>query len=353
MPYESFHASIGSIVYEWEVVGRMAVRSRAGKQAEEKLPGFFSIAIQTLRLDEVIDFDLYLPPASATGEPVLYRRKSLPFSEEARDRLVSNAVDEVYVADVQRGPYQRYLERNLGNILADSSVSMEERVSRLYDSAQGLVREVLEDPRSGGMVERSGELVEHMVRFLYAEGTSFEHLMKITSYDYYTYTHSVNVFVYTTALAQHLRYDEAIVQRLGQGALLHDVGKSMIDTEVTNSKGRLAPAQWAQMQQHPAFGYDILMEQGYQDPIGLDVVRHHHEKLTGRGYPDGLGGDDVSGWVRMSTIADIFDALTTRRSYKEAMHTFEALQLMNQKMRKELDTAMFREFVSMMGKHTG
>lgn len=329
----------------------MTVRGEEQTQTLDQLAEYFPIAIRTLRMDEVTDFDLYLPPQSENSTPVLYRQQSLPFTEDARSRLLSHKVETVYVSEAQRAQYQRYLERNLGNILSDPSVPMEERSSRLYDSAQGLVRDVLEDPRSGDIVSRSGELVEHMVSFLYAERSSFQHLMRITSYDYYTYTHSVNVFVYMTALAQRLRKDEATVQRVGQGALLHDLGKSMIDTEITNCKGRLSPEQWDQMRLHPVFGYDILLEQGYRDPLGLDIVRHHHEKLTGRGYPDGLGGDAVSEWARMSTIADIFDALTTRRSYKDAMHTFEALQMMNREMREDLDMTMFRQFVAMMGAH--
>jgi len=329
----------------------MQVRRDEAGRFQGRPEEFFSISIHTLRLDEVTDFDLYLRPPSDGAEAVLYRQRSLPFDEACLERLRATAVNAVYVSTSQRGQYQRYLERNLGNILKDPSVPLEERSSRLYDSAQGLVREVLEDPRSGDLVARSGELVEHMVRFLYAESASFHHLMRITAYDYYTYTHSVNVFVYATALAQHQGHDEATVRRLGQGALLHDIGKSLIDPEVTNCKGRLTPEHWKQMRLHPGHGYDLLMEQGYRDPIGLDVVRHHHEKLCGHGYPDGLRADEVTRWARVAAIADIFDALTTRRSYKEAMSTYQALQLMNREMKEELDMGFFREFVTMMGRH--
>ena len=80
------------------------------------------------------------------------------------------------------------------------------------------------------------------------------------------------------------------------------------------------------------------------------MTRHHHEKLNGRGYPDGLSGEEISHWARISTIADIFDALTTKRSYKDAMDTFFALQFMKEKMWDELDHGYFMAFVSMMAK---
>ena len=82
--------------------------------------------------------------------------------------------------------------------------------------------------------------------------------------------------------------------------------------------------------------------------VVLDVTRHHHEKLNGKGYPDGLAGDEISHWARISTIADIFDALTTRRSYKNALDSFPSLQLMNEHMKEEIDMDFFRCCVDLM-----
>lgn len=317
-------------------------------QAPPEVSGYISIPVRTLRVDFITDFPLWLLPNKG-AEPVLYRGENLPFTDEARDRLESHGVNRLYVRNEDKEKVRHYIERNMEVLLADTDVPLEERSEMMYASAQGLVREAMEDPRSGKLIERSSEMVPHMIKFIYQEKRSFACLLRVCSYDYYTYTHSVNVFTYCVALAQHLGHSEAEVQRFGHGALLHDVGKSMLPRDVVNAPGGLSDEQWMQMRMHPVHGYDILVELGMTDEVVLDVTRHHHEKLNGKGYPDGLAGDEISQWARICTIVDIFDALTTRRSYKEAKHSFESLQFMRAHMGDEIDLKLFRSFVELMG----
>lgn len=310
---------------------------------------YFAIRTDALRTDMVTGFRLYLPP-QAGREPVLYRESSLPFTEEVRRRLQENRVEELLVDKADRQAWLSYTEKILPEFLSDTSHTVTERASLLYDSAQGLVQEILTKPDMGQMVQQSRNMVDSMVGFLFKESTSLHELMQLTSYDYYTYTHSVNVFVYSVSLANRLGFRGAEVNEFGHGALMHDIGKRKIDNDITNSRGKLTEDQWQQMRMHPVHGYEILKAQGEKSAIALDVTRHHHEKLNGRGYPDGLAGDEISSWARISTIADIFDALTTKRSYKDAMDTFFALQFMKEKMWDELDHQFFMAFVSMMAR---
>ncbi len=310
--------------------------------------GFISIPVASLRHDLVADFEIYLPVKDC--EPVLYRTADLPFTAEARERVTAANHESVLIRATDQAAYNRYLERNLGEILNDSSLPMEKRATALYQCSQNLVKEILADPRSGEMMERTGNIVSHTVELLFRESTSFEHLMRVTSYDYYTYTHSVNVFVFSTSLAQRLGHSADEIRIFGQGALLHDVGKSKISPDIVNARGKLTNEQWNEMRLHTVYGDEILREQGVTNPIILDVTRHHHEKLNGKGYPDGLKGDEISHWARICTIADIFDALTTRRSYKEAMNSFPGLQFMREHMSDEIDQQYFRAFVGLMGR---
>jgi len=313
---------------------------------------YLSIPVASLRLDMVTDFDLYLPGRPG-AEPVLYRSAALPFTEELRERLADARIDHLLINVERRDAYFRYLERNLGDILKDEGVPLQQKSVALYGTAQNLVRELLQDPRSGDMMMRSGALVGHTVDLLFRESDSFHHLIQVTSYDYYTYTHSVNVFVFATALAQRLGHSAEELQRFGQAALLHDIGKSRVDPNIVNCRGKLTDEQWHEMRMHTVYGYEILLEQGVRDEVILDVTRHHHEKLNGRGYPDNLQGDEISRWARICTIADIFDALTTRRSYKEAMNSFPSLIFMKDHMADELDPEFFRTFVGLMGRPGG
>jgi len=329
-----------------------SIMTRPLDKIEPEQRGYFSIPVKTLRMDELADFDLYIHPATK-AQPILYRGANLAFSQDDLDRLRHHGVESLWVSDADRPKLRRYIEKHMGEILSDSTIAVEERSAIMYESAQALVHEAMEDPRSGDIVKRSANLVGPMVQFIYEEGRSFEQLMRVCSFDYYTYTHSVNVFTFSVALAQHLGHAQAELGVFGQGGLLHDLGKSLLPIELINWPGALSDEQWALMRQHPVLGFELLQEQGVQDPVILDVTRHHHEKLNGKGYPDGLCGGEISHWTRILTICDIFDALTTRRSYKDPRHSFESLQFMHAHMADEIDGEIFRAFVGLMGKKGG
>jgi HD-GYP domain-containing protein (c-di-GMP phosphodiesterase class II) len=319
-----------------------------GRTEKPADPNFFPIRVASLRVDTIADFDLFIQ-SHTSQVPVLYREKNLPFTEEDKRRLKENAVTQLYVSGHQAAQYRRYIETNLKSILADSEIPLQERSEVLYTSAMQVVKDVLAEPRAGEVLPRSKQMVENAVWFLFSQARAFENLLKVTSFDYYTYTHSVNVLVFSIGLARQMGYKEASVLDFGNGALLHDIGKCMIDPAILNFPGKLTSEQWEQIKLHPVYGYDILTGQGIRDGVLLDVTRHHHEKLTGKGYPDGLKRSEISIFVRISTIADIFDALTTRRIYKDALGSFDALKLMKAEMAAELDGGVFRSFVGMLG----
>ncbi len=318
----------------------------------EHARSFSRVSLDSISVGTVTDFDLFLP-SEPGKEPVLYRHKSLRFTEAARERLLRSHITTLYIDARDDAAYERYLESNIDRILTDETVDTDTKSEIMYKSAQRLVKDVLNDPRAGNAVQRSSEFVEHTTAFMFQEPSALEALMKVTSYDYYTYTHSVNVFVFGSSLAQRMGVDEETIKRYAMGALLHDLGKSRIDSSILNHPGKLDDEQWRIMKMHPAYGHKILVEQGVDDQMVLDVVRHHHEKRNGVGYPDGLRGDGISFFTAVTTIADIFDALTTRRSYKDAMSSFDALRLMKEKMADELAPDLFKQFIVMIGSPSG
>jgi HD-GYP domain-containing protein (c-di-GMP phosphodiesterase class II) len=315
--------------------------------------GFRRIPIASLRLDSIPSFDIYTAVDGERG-PVLYREKNLPITGDVLTLLEENRHEFLYIATDQEREYLRYTEANLDGVLADDSVPVEQKSQVIYSCAQGLVSQVLEEPRSRELIQRSRDLVQSTTNYMVNEKAAFSHLLKLVSYDYYTYTHSVNVFVFSVTLAQRVGFtDPDLLREYGEGVLLHDIGKSLIDPSITNCKGRLSAEQWESMRMHPVYGYDIMREHGTLSEMALGVVRHHHEKIRGGGYPDDLKGKQIEPLVRISTIADIFDALTTRRSYKDALGTFEALTIMRDEISRDLDEEYFRAFVAMMGNPDG
>ena len=188
------------------------------------------ILLESLRLDSILDFDLYM---KVDKNFVLYRSADLPFNDYTRQSLLGNKVTKLYITSESKGRYQRYIENNLPKILDDPSVQEDKKASILYETSTELVKDVLANPTYGENIQRSKNLVSNKVNYILQGRDAFLNLMTISSFDYYTYTHSVNVCTFSIALAQQMGFnDEEFLHELGIGALLHDVGKSKISDKI-------------------------------------------------------------------------------------------------------------------------
>jgi putative two-component system response regulator len=132
---------------------------------------------------------------------------------------------------------------------------------------------------------------------------------------------------YATSLGRRLNLDEADLIALHRGSFLHDIGKIAIPDRVLLKKGRLSRKEYDLMKQHPVVGDGLCRTVRSFDAV-RPIVRHHHERLDGRGYPDGLAGDDIPLLAQIVSIVDVFDALTTDRPYRKALPVATAYQMM-------------------------
>lgn len=310
---------------------------------------YIPIRIESLRLDSITGFDLYLQ--AREDEPVvLYAERNIAFTEESRLRLEESQVEYLLISSEQEGEYRRYVERILSAVLSDPTVTMESKTEILYTSAHGLMRELFDKPDMQAGLLRSQEIARNTVDFIHSQRQALRHLIQTAATDYQTYTHSVNGCILGIALAQRVGYDiRSQLSEFGVGALLRDIGMTRIDRSIREHSGKLTVSQYEALKEHPVFSEQILQDLGETGKAALDLARHHHEKLDGRGYPDSLQGDEIAPLVRILTIVDVFDALTTKRSYQPPLRTFDAFQLMYNKMQTELDPELLRTFVGMMG----
>lgn len=310
---------------------------------------YLPIQVESLRIDKVLNFDIYI---NTGRELVLYRSKSLPFRESSRAKLEENHVTNVYIPSEARGAYQSYIEENLPEILKDPKVPEVKKASILYETSQTLVKDVLANPVYSENIRRSQDMVENTVGFILKGRKAFLNLMTITSFDYYTYTHSVNVCTFSVALARQIGItDSYSLAELGTGALLHDVGKSMVSERILNKRARLNRSEFEIIKRHPGWGVDILRKTNVIADDSYYPVIGHHERSDGSGYPNGIQSKDQHIYSRIVAICDVFDALTTQRVYQDAINTFPALQIMHN-MKGALDPTLLREFTVLMGPTT-
>ena len=139
----------------------------------------------------------------------------------------------------------------------------------------------------------------------------------IAAKDRYTHAHIQRVQHYALAIAQQLEITGDSLEAIRTGAVLHDIGKLGVPDYVLLKPGRLSPDEYAKMKRHPVIGVDILKPVEFPWPVA-DVVRHHHERWDGKGYPDGLAGENIPLGARVLSVADVYDALTSERPYREA-----------------------------------
>jgi HD-GYP domain-containing protein (c-di-GMP phosphodiesterase class II) len=333
---------------------RPAQALRPGAETEtqiEKLvqetAGFFAIPLSSLRLDTVTGFDLYLR-SPRDRKHVLYRSGELKFTEDHRSKLQQSSVTKVFISSADRSKYMRYLETNLSQILADDTIPSPEKSKILYGSATQLVQDVFARPTLGENIKRAQDLVESTVSHLMKGGEHLGSMLGIMSFDYQTYTHSVNVCVFGVALGRRIGLSGMELNELGTGLLLHDVGKSTIDPAILLKQGPLTDAEWVIVKTHPDEGVRMLSESGRVSKFALAVVHQHHEKCSGAGYPQGIKEPQIHLYAKIAALADVFDALTTKRCYKQAVDSFPAIRIMQNEMAESFNDELLRELILMM-----
>jgi HD domain len=175
-----------------------------------------------------------------------------------------------------------------------------------------------------GMLTRSLMARLHDLETLNRE-TIAAFVRAIDARDPYTAQHSERVAAYSAALAEALGLDAKGVERIRLTALLHDVGKVGLERSVLQKPGSLNEEEWREVRAHPTLSAHILTGVGRFGPY-LDGARHHHERYDGRGYPDGLAGEDIPFDARIIAVADAYEAMTANRAYRAACSHEEALR---------------------------
>ncbi len=163
-------------------------------------------------------------------------------------------------------------------------------------------------------------------------------IMATESRDAYTAGHNYRVALYALRLGEHLGLNNEQLRAIALGGIVHDVGKLKVPDEILNKPGKLTQQERVIIERHPVSGYDICKRLGFMTEE-LSVIRSHHERWDGSGYPDRLKHDRIPLLARVTAVADVYDALTSSRSYRKAMSHQEALAIIQAERGKHFDPA--------------
>jgi HD-GYP domain-containing protein (c-di-GMP phosphodiesterase class II) len=246
-------------------------------------------------------------------------------------------------------PKSSVAPEKLREAIRDSSLPAPEKSRIVRDNTMVMMDNLLRAPTKEN-IQETKETIGELVEMILADDETAGYLTKITSYDYYTYSHSVNVGFLAVSMAKALfrRSDGHDMYELGAGFFLHDIGKVQIDASIVNKPGRLSDAEMNEMRRHPSLGFRVLNEAQQLTEECKTIVLQHHERFDGTGYPKGLRGNEIHLYGRICSIADVYDALTTDRPYRQKMQPYEALILMKNEMINHFQRDLFEKFIRML-----
>jgi len=305
-----------------------------------------SIDKRVLTEGELIDFTLYMPNEEKSIMNLFLQSDTVL---NGNDKVRLREVEKLYINDEDALAYEAYVQQHIQTIARSEDISLDDKAIIVYEKASSVIDEMFRNPESLEVAKNVKPVVAVLLVILH-DPKAVESLLKITAHDYYTHTHSINVSIYTLSLGSFLGIEGEDLKVLGMAAVLHDIGKSKVNYDIINKNGSLTDVEFDEMKTHPSEGHKIALHLGVTDERILTGIRHHHEKLTGGGYPDGLTGDAISQFARIIGVCDVFDALTTKRSYKDPMSTFESIKLMKEAMKGHLDFEMVNALIRMLHK---
>ncbi|MDZ7672813.1 MAG: HD-GYP domain-containing protein [Halanaerobiales bacterium] len=170
-------------------------------------------------------------------------------------------------------------------------------------------------------------------------------MLDIKNYDDYTFEHSVNVAVYSIILGKSLDFSVRDLRKLGVGAILHDVGKILIPSEILLKKDKLNEEEYKIIQEHPRLGYNYIKNINEISPASKSIILSHHERLDGSGYPKENTKTDIHEYAKIVAITDIYDALTSDRIYRKRWPVHEAINYIMSNSDKQFDNKYVNKFI--------
>lgn len=194
-------------------------------------------------------------------------------------------------------------------------------------------------------VRELDNIVGRLVDTINSESNSYVHIADLKSYDEYTYHHSLSVAVLAIAIGTGLGLNLVQLKRLGQCAIMHDIGKTDIPLEIINKPGRLTNEEFEIIKQHAVKSGEYLERGEIGDAEIWSSVVHHHEKMDGSGYPDGLKGDDIPFFSKIISVADVYDAVTSYRSYRKPMPPGEAIEMVMSEIGRSFEYKIVKVFI--------
>lgn len=261
------------------------------------------------------------------------------------EKIVSYGIRSVYIdtakgSDVDSAPTEQEVRHEMQRELNDMAdkknekrykVSLKEELVKAHQikqEAKKTIQNILDDVRFGKQVEteRVECLVDKMLESILRNPDALTSLARLRDVDEYTYVHSMAVCTLMISFGNYLHYDPQVLREVGMGAMLHDIGKMRVPQEILTKRRGLSNDEYRQIKEHVVFSRRILEETKGISKTSILLASQHHERIDGTGYPQGLDGRQTSEFGQAAAIADVYDAMTSKRCYQRKYEPTEVLK---------------------------
>ncbi len=289
---------------------------------------FIEIAVDALFDNSVTDFDLYL---NLGNEIILYSTDGYLWEKEELERLLSQGYLTLLTSPHNQEKVSMYLQfSRMPRIL--NELEPTQRIRGIEDIGTAFTKLLYDGEITDSCVKKAETIAVALTDCLLESKSCVNSLQSLLSKEEYVFHHSIRVATYATAIAIELGLqDREQLLNLAFGGIFHDIGKSQVPRTILNKQGVLTDTERKVMQEHPQLGYRAF-ETSPLAEVSREIIIHHHERLDGNGYPHGLNNNQILPEVQIAALADIFDALTSNRSYQVARTRFEALEFIKARM---------------------
>ena len=233
----------------------------------------------------------------------------------------------------------------------ESSLTDMATIKRLYSDAVTVASDVWDSAQSEGRPDATvaRTMIDGLAQAVAQNRTALLALTTLKNYDNYTFTHMVNVSILTMGQARGLGMDGALLREFGLAALMHDIGKVRTPIDILNKAEKLTDAEFAVMKRHTVDGAEILRMTPEVPALAPVVAFEHHLRIDGSGYPDGVSRSSLNIGTMLCSIADVYDAMRSQRSYQQSFPTDRILAVLKRNDGTQFDQHLVRRFVQLIG----
>ncbi len=244
---------------------------------------------------------------------------------------------------------EAFARRNLEEVFVmdtDSKVKSEKNFEDVYAESLDITKSFMLEAKLGKTLEFNEieDAVNMLVEQAFDQHGLFRQMRLMKEKDDYLYTHSVNVSLLCILIGRWLKCDNETIKDLGVSGLLHDIGKMFIDNTVLNKPGKLTPEEFEEIKKHTLMGYNLMNQYPWLNEEVANAILMHHERADGSGYPIGLKGYKNSFCAAAVAVADVYDALTSSRSYSNKLSPYTAAEVLWQDSFGKLDPRISKVF---------